>query len=71
MANGWIIDVLADLETYANKNGLPTLSRHLEDTTLVAVKEIASLDRKAQETAGWEIGTTGRLYRANPASESA
>lgn len=64
MANDWIIDVLADLKTYATKNGMSALSRQLEDTTLIAASEIASSQEKALEAANWEVGNTGRLYRA-------
>ena len=71
MANDWIIDVLSDLKTYATKNGLSALSRQLEDTTLIAATEIASSEGKALETASWQVGNTGTLYRANTARENA
>ena len=71
MANDWIIDVLADLKTYAKKNGLSVLAKQLEDTTLIAATEIASVEDRAPETANWEIGDTGRYYRAASAGENA
>ncbi len=43
MGHHWIIDVLADLQAYAQRNGLPALARQLEDTGLLANVEIASL----------------------------
>jgi hypothetical protein len=52
MTNDWIIDVLADLTTYAEKNGLSALSRQLDDTKLIAATELASLDGKALDAAG-------------------
>lgn len=71
MANDWIIDVLADLKTYAKKNGLSVLSQQLEETTLIAATEIASREEKALETANWQIGKTGKLYRTSARRENA
>ena len=47
MAHDWILDVLADLKTYANKNGLSALAGELDDATLIAATEIASVEGKA------------------------
>ena len=44
--NDWILDVLADLKTFADANGLGTLAEQLNDTKLIAAAEIAS---KAEE----------------------
>ena len=63
MANDWIIDVLADLRTYAASNGLTALAGQLDDATLIAATEIASAKDKAPEMANWEVGNTGRIYR--------
>ena len=71
MANDWIIDVLADLKTYAKKNGLSVLAKQLEETTLIAATEIASAQERALETAKWELGDTGRYYRTITARENA
>ena len=71
MANDWIIDVLTDLKTYAAKNGFSSLSQQLEQTALVAASEIALADEKALETANWEVGNTGRLYRNFAEGENA
>ncbi len=71
MANDWIIDVLADLKTYARKNGLSVLANQLEETTLVATAEIASDVDGALETAKWELGDTGRNCRTAAVRESA
>lgn len=58
MQNEWILDVLADLKTFASANGLPALAEQLDDTTLVAAAEIASC---AQETHDRANGTEGRV----------
>ncbi|MDJ0827641.1 MAG: hypothetical protein QNJ16_19290 [Rhodobacter sp.] len=62
MANDWILDVLADLKTYAKKNGLSVLAEQLEDTALVAAAEIASMEGKAPTAAVANAGTTGHVY---------
>ena len=63
MANDWIIDVLADLKTFATENGLTALAGQLEDTALVASTEISSQKGVPQELVNWEIGSTRRLSR--------
>ena len=42
MGRNWIIDVLADLRSFARDNDLPLLSEQLEEAGLVAEVEIAS-----------------------------
>lgn len=43
MGRDWIIDVLADLRSFARENDLPLLTAQLEEAGLVAEVEIASL----------------------------
>ena len=64
MANDWIIDVLADLRTYAGANGLTALAEQLDDATLVAAAEIASSGECA--TDGAKFGTVYRSALAGP-----
>lgn len=52
MARDWIIDVLADLKSYAEMNGMPATAASLEDTTLIALAEAAS--RAARDPSGAE-----------------
>lgn len=62
MQNDWILDVLADLKSFATSNGMTALAEHLDDATLVAAAEIASQAEKAR----------GRLERdATNGTESA
>ncbi len=42
MEHDWILDVLSDLRTYAERNHLPRLADQLSDTTLLAALEISS-----------------------------
>lgn len=41
----WIVDVLADLRTFAERNGLPRLAEELDDTCRRAALELSSGDR--------------------------
>ena len=65
MANEWIIDVIADLRTYATHNGLAALARQLDDATLIAAMEIASRDGGTPNVDKWEIGDLGLVSGAN------
>ena len=42
MTNDWILDVLADLKTFADTNGLGALSLQLDETATIAAAEISS-----------------------------
>jgi hypothetical protein len=42
MQHDWILDVLADLQSFASASGLNTLAEQLEDTALIAAADIAS-----------------------------
>ena len=43
MGQKWIIDVLADLESFASKNGLPLVADRMREAAVVATAEIASI----------------------------
>lgn len=62
MANDWILDVLADLKTYAKKNGLPALADQLDETMLIAATEVSSSEGKAPQAAMKHAGTAGYVY---------
>ncbi|RKF16108.1 hypothetical protein D6850_00620 [Roseovarius spongiae] len=64
MQNTWILDVLADLKTFAQNNNLGALAEYLDDTSLVAAAELASLgegssghDRRSAGALGCHFGT--------------
>lgn len=42
MQHEWMLDVLADLRSYALSNGLAAVAEQLEDTRIVAMTEVAS-----------------------------
>lgn len=66
MANEWILDVLADLKTFARNNGLSSVASGLDDLTIVAAAELASKDEIATPgSVQQEVGNVGYLLRAN------
>ena len=42
MGNDWIIDVLADLHSFADQNDMPLLCARLDEAMLVAAIEVAA-----------------------------
>ncbi len=71
MKYDWILDVLADLKTFANANGLDALAEQLDDTQLIAATEIASKAEKVgaqahgdEAATGIDIGGVGERARA-------
>ncbi|MDB4212126.1 hypothetical protein N9769_07145 [Ascidiaceihabitans sp.] len=46
MRSDWILDVLTDLKTFARANELLVLAEQLDDTSIVAMAEIAALREK-------------------------
>ena len=56
MKNDWIMDVLADLRTFSEANGLTALAEQLEDSMLVARNELASQSEGAGVEQSIEAG---------------
>ena len=46
MRSDWILDVLSDLKAFAAATDLPVLAEQLDDTAIVAMAEIASLEER-------------------------
>lgn len=44
MTNEWIIDVLTDLKSFAEMNGLKATATGLDDVALVALAELSGMD---------------------------
>ena len=42
MTNEWVIDVISDLRSFAEQNGLPRLAAQLQETALLAALEVSS-----------------------------
>ena len=51
MRHAWILDVLTDLVTYAQGNGLPSIAMAAEQTLEVAKTEIAAISDTDQASA--------------------
>jgi hypothetical protein len=62
MKYDWILDVLADLKTFAQSNGLDALAEQLDDTRLIAATEIVSLAERASPEVRGDDAATGRHF---------
>lgn len=51
MANDWMLDVLADLKSFAESNGLGATERQLDQAMIIVANEIATMRGVAQGTA--------------------
>ena len=49
MAHEWVLDVLADLRTFADANALPALAAHLDEAGLIAAGELVSQDERTAQ----------------------
>ncbi|KIN71389.1 hypothetical protein Z949_549 [Sulfitobacter guttiformis KCTC 32187] len=59
MRSDWILDVLADLRSFAEANDLPKLAEQLDDTALIATAEFASKDARSAERR--DVGQTEQI----------
>ncbi len=57
MGHDWIIDVLADMRSYADQNEMPLLCAQLDDAMFVAVREIAA---RRSYSALWSVEDSTR-----------
>lgn len=51
MAHEWVLDVLADLQTFADANSLPALAAHLDEAGLIAAGELVPQDERTAQRA--------------------
>ena len=63
MANDWMLDVLADLKSFAESNGLGATERQLEQVMITVSDELRSMRGFAQGTVQ-NISHVGDVYRA-------
>jgi len=71
VANDWILDVLADLKQFAARNDLTALAAQLDQTAVVAAKEIASTDMRAPALIGVHAAQTRMVHRTSGLGEDA
>ena len=57
MKYDWILDVLVDLRSFAQANGLDALAEELEQTRMVAMVEI---EASSEMTGAWPHGEDGK-----------
>lgn len=67
----WILDVLTDLRTFAQANGLPALAEQLDDTSLVAATEIAQSVGRMPGGAGLNADEAAWLHFGLTAGDNA
>lgn len=58
MAYDWIFDVLEDLKSFAEANGLPALAAKADEALLVAAQEIAALENAPVDVPTRRSGST-------------
>lgn len=67
MVHEWVLDVLADLQSFADANDLTALASYLEKAGLVAAAEIRALSEgTSQHHYGDAIATRGNTQRSGP-----
>ena len=69
MANDWILDVLADLRTFARENNLPQLAEGLGEASRIAAAELASRQGTGPEAVPGDAGHVGYDYCASGTSD--
>lgn len=70
MQHDWVLDVLADLKSFAQLNGLGALAEQLDDTMLVAAVEVGAAREGDLGAKAGDAGGVGNLHRALGARES-
>ncbi|WP_342076641.1 hypothetical protein [Yoonia sp. SS1-5] len=71
MGHEWIIDVLADLKSFAKKNDLPLLAAQLDDTALIASAEISTIFERTSPMKRGDCAGTGTIFNSPGAGRRA
>jgi len=69
MSQEWIVDVLADLKTFARQNDMGQLAEHLDETMMVAAAELAHRVEGEAQLMDYDAPRTGTLRRVFADSE--
>lgn len=69
MKEDWILDVLADLRTFAGKNGLSESERHIDQAMIAVAHELTSC-RIAQRMAQRDMSYVGTLFGSTAESQN-
>lgn len=59
MQHDWVMNVLADVKTFAQCNGLDRLAEHLDDTMMVATAELSASARCKSDEASAHVEKSG------------
>jgi hypothetical protein len=62
MGHKWIIDVLADLKSFASKNDLQMLALQLDETALIASAEIEMMSEKLPPLTRGDSSGTRQIF---------
>ncbi|NRA99715.1 MAG: hypothetical protein HRU32_07840 [Rhodobacteraceae bacterium] len=71
MSNDWILDVLTDLQTFAQNNGMPRLSAELRNVARVAEIELIAPGQTAPHLLEQDRESAGRVYKSDGARGNA
>ena len=69
MKEDWILDVLADLRTFAGKNGLNESERQIDQAMIAVANELTSF-RIAQRTAQRDTCHAGTFFGSTAESQN-
>lgn len=66
MRNEWILDVISDLKSFADSNGMIELAQQLAQTQQTAEAELSQATVPPIGRPQYDGGHAGTLYRADP-----
>ena len=69
MQEDWILDVLADLRTFAGKNGLRASERQIDQAMVAVANELTSC-RIAQRTAQRDMTYAGTIFGSTAGNQN-
>jgi hypothetical protein len=69
MKEDWILDVLADLRTFAGKNGLRASERQIDQAMVAVANELTSC-RIAQRTAQRDMSNAGTIFGSTAGNQN-
>jgi hypothetical protein len=69
MSQEWIVDVLADLQSFARQNGMSSLAEQLDDTMMVAAAELAQTANGGSKPTDPNAHRVANIHRGLAGSE--
>ena len=68
MGNKWIVDVLTDLQSFADLNAMPHLADHLAQAAQIARLETAAIPQSGPQGLGGDTGEAGTISKGSGTS---